>query len=199
VDVGPLLIPHAQPAKLIQPGKCALHDPPPPAQATPMRGATHGQQGHDVTSPKTAPHGGCVVAAIPEHTVRPLPRSPPFAVQRGDRIHQRQGLLRVVRVRASQANRERHAPSVANQVTLAPALGPVGGIRPGLVTAVGGADGTTVHDRPRPITVSTLSTFSTAPLAPLGPLAPLAPHLTSPRASPHLTIDSVLISGHPTT
>ena len=36
-------------------------------------------------------------------------------------------------------------------MTLAPALGPVGGIRPGLVTAVRGADGTTIHDRPRPI------------------------------------------------
>jgi hypothetical protein len=26
--------------------------------------ATHGQQGHDVTSPKTAPNGGCVVVAL---------------------------------------------------------------------------------------------------------------------------------------
>ena len=43
VDVGPLVIPHAQAAKLTEPGKCALHDPPPPAQATPVRGATHGQ------------------------------------------------------------------------------------------------------------------------------------------------------------
>ncbi len=38
VDVGPLVIPHAQAAKLTQPGKCALHDPPPPAEATPMLG-----------------------------------------------------------------------------------------------------------------------------------------------------------------
>jgi len=27
VDVGPLVIPHAQAAKLTEPGKCALHDP----------------------------------------------------------------------------------------------------------------------------------------------------------------------------
>ncbi len=71
-------------------------------------------------SPKTAPNGGRVVGAITEHTVRPLPRSPPMAVQRGDRIHQRQGFLRVVTVRTSQANRERHASSVANEVTRAP-------------------------------------------------------------------------------
>src|ERR1700730_10953547 len=45
VDVGPLVIPHAQTAKLIEPGKRPLHDPPPPAQSTPVRGATHGDHG----------------------------------------------------------------------------------------------------------------------------------------------------------
>ena len=99
VDVGPLVIPHAQTAKLIEPSKCTLDDPPPPAQATPMFRAAHGQQGHDVTCPETTPNDGRVVAAIPAHTVRPLPRSPAFALQRGNRIHQRQGFLRVVPVR----------------------------------------------------------------------------------------------------
>ena len=41
-----------------------------------------------------------VLAAISEHTVRSLPRSPPSAVQRGNRIHQRRRCLRVVPVRA---------------------------------------------------------------------------------------------------
>jgi hypothetical protein len=48
VDVGPLVIPHAQTAKLIEPGKRPLHDPPPPAQSTPVRGATHGEPRHDM-------------------------------------------------------------------------------------------------------------------------------------------------------
>jgi NADPH:quinone reductase-like Zn-dependent oxidoreductase len=47
VDVGPLVIPHAQTAKLIEPGKRPLHDPPPPAQSTPVRGATHCEPRHD--------------------------------------------------------------------------------------------------------------------------------------------------------
>jgi hypothetical protein len=87
MDVGALVIPHAQAAKLTEAGKYALYDPPPPppAQATPMLGAAHGQQGHDVASPETAPNGGRIVAAIPEHTVRPLPRSPRCAVQRSSR------------------------------------------------------------------------------------------------------------------
>jgi hypothetical protein len=69
----------------------------------------------------------------------------------GNRIHQCKGFLRIVSVRAGQANRERHAPSVANQMTLAPALGPICGIRTGLIPAVHRADGTTVYNRPRPI------------------------------------------------
>ena len=80
-----------------------------------------------------------------------MPRPPAFAVQRGNRIHQRQGFLRVVPVRAGQTNRERHAAPVANQMTLAPALGPIGRVRTSQVTAMHRADGTTVHDRSRPI------------------------------------------------
>ena len=38
-----------------------------------------------------------------------------------------------------------------DQMTLAPAFGPIGGIWTGLVTPVHRADGTTVYDRPRPI------------------------------------------------
>src|SRR6476660_679627 len=55
MDVGSLVIAHAQAAKLTEPGKGALDDPPPSAQATPMRRAAHGQPRHDVTSPETAP------------------------------------------------------------------------------------------------------------------------------------------------
>jgi hypothetical protein len=47
-------------------------------------------------------------------------------------------------------------PPVANQMALAPALGPIGRIRNGLVTAVHRADATTVHDRPRPINLEVL-------------------------------------------
>jgi hypothetical protein len=43
VDVGPLVIPNPQAAKLTEPCKGALYDPPPPAQATPMFGAALGQ------------------------------------------------------------------------------------------------------------------------------------------------------------
>ena len=59
--------------------------------------------------------------------------------------------MRVVPIRAGQTNGERHASPVANQMALAPALGPIGGIWPGPVTPAHHADGTAVHDRSRPI------------------------------------------------
>ena len=99
VNVGPLLIPHAQAAKLAEPRECAFHNPALPAQSTPMRGATHGEPRHDAPRPQSTPNRRCVVAAIPENTSRPLPRSLPCAVQWGNRIHQRQRFLRVVPVR----------------------------------------------------------------------------------------------------
>ena len=55
VDVGALVVTDAQAPELVQSGKGALYDPPPPAQTTAMLGAPHGQQGHDVTSSEAAP------------------------------------------------------------------------------------------------------------------------------------------------
>ena len=57
----------------------------------------------------------------------------------------------VVPIRAGQTNGERHASPVANQMAHAPALGAIGRVRTGLITAMHRADGTTVHDRSRPI------------------------------------------------
>ncbi len=63
MDVGPLVIPDVQTAKLIEPGKRPLHDTPPPAQPTPVPGATHGEPRHDMPRPqRIAP----VVATIPK-------------------------------------------------------------------------------------------------------------------------------------
>jgi hypothetical protein len=54
VDVGPLVIPDAETAKLIEPRKRPLHDPPPPAQTAPVRGATHGGPRYDIAVPSVS-------------------------------------------------------------------------------------------------------------------------------------------------
>ena len=113
--------------------------------------APHRQQRQDAAS--SQPRSDCVriVAAVSHHTIWTTARPSPLALEWKNRIHQRQCLLRVVSVGAGQSNRERHTSPVADQMTLAPALGPISGIWTGLVTAVDGPDGTTVHDRPRPV------------------------------------------------
>ncbi len=73
MDVGPLVIANAQAAKLVQPRERALHDPAPPAQATPVRGAAHGQPGRDMAAPAAR-------AESPPHRSRdPRVRSPDAA------------------------------------------------------------------------------------------------------------------------
>jgi hypothetical protein len=79
VAIGPPVVTDAESAELIQPRKRPLDDPPPPAQARPMRRAAHGQRGHNVPRPETALNRCRVVAAITEHTARPPPRSPASA------------------------------------------------------------------------------------------------------------------------
>ncbi len=88
MDVGPLVVADAQAAKLIQSSKGALDDPPPPAQATPLRRATPLHERANPTRSQPAPNCLRIVAAIAEHTVRTPPRSPAFALEWGNRTTQ---------------------------------------------------------------------------------------------------------------
>ena len=86
VDIGPLVIADAQAPELIQPGKRALNDPPPPTQATAMLRTAHGQQRKNVARSQTSPDNRGVVRAITQHAFRTAPRSSAVALQRGNRI-----------------------------------------------------------------------------------------------------------------
>jgi hypothetical protein len=71
-----------------------------------------------------------IVAAVANHAIWPMPWPSTFTLQWRNRIDQRQHFLRVVPIRAGQAQRERHTTPVAHQMTLAPALGSIGGFGP---------------------------------------------------------------------
>jgi hypothetical protein len=146
VNVGPLVVADPKASKLIE-----LDDPAPSSQTAAVLGTAHRQQWQDAASSQPRSDGLCIVAAVSHHRIWATLRPSPRALEWRNRISQRQCLLRVVSVGAGQANRERRAPPVADQMTLAPALGPISGIWTGLVTAADRADGATVHDRPRPI------------------------------------------------
>jgi hypothetical protein len=132
VHVGSLLVPHAQAAKLIQPRERALHDPPPLAQATPMRRAARGEHRENVASSQDLTDGFRVIRTVAENAVRTAPRSPSLALERRNRIDERQRFFRVVPVGTSQADGERHALAITDQMTFAASLGSIGGIRTSL-------------------------------------------------------------------
>ena len=148
MDVGPPVIAHAQVAELVQPRERPLDDPPPPAKAGPMLRAAPGEYRMNPTHSQAVPNRLGVVATVAQQTVRPTPRSSACTMEWRNCICQGQGFLRVISICACQAHGERHAPAVANQMALAPALGPIGRIRPGQVAPTHRTDGTTVHHRP---------------------------------------------------
>jgi len=79
VDVGPFVVADAEASEFIEPGKRPLHDPAPPAEATPVRRAALRDKRENPTGSQSVADRRRIVAAIPEHTVRPLsgsPRSP---------------------------------------------------------------------------------------------------------------------------
>src|SRR5262249_29463211 len=117
VNVGSLLIPHAQAAKLIQPRKRPLDDPPPPAQATPVHCAARGAHPEKVASSQPLPYGLCVIRAVAENALRPAPRPPSIALDQGNRIDEWQRFFRVMPVATSQADGERHALAISHRHT----------------------------------------------------------------------------------
>ena len=131
MDVRPLVIPHAQAAKLIQPRKRPLDHPPPPPEATPVPHATPRHERANPTPAQPTPNRLRVVAAVPEYTVRSSARSTAFALKWGNRIHQGQCFLRVVSIGAGQAHRERDAVSTQIKCRLLPRLARSVGFGPG--------------------------------------------------------------------
>jgi hypothetical protein len=66
---------------------------------------------------------------VAQYAVRTMPWASPLSLQAWDGVNQCKGLLRVVAVGPSELNGEWNSPSVANQMTFAAQLGPVGWIR----------------------------------------------------------------------
>ena len=131
MDVGPFVIAHAQAAELVQPRERPLDDPPPPAQAGPMLRTAPGEQRVNSTHPQAVPNGRGVVATVAQHTVRTTPRAPASTMEWRNCIHQGQGFLRVISIRAGQADCEWDALRITDQMPFAPALGAVRRIRTG--------------------------------------------------------------------
>jgi hypothetical protein len=118
VDVGPALEAHQEAAELVQPGEAALDRPALATQPRAVGGAPAGDQGADATPAQLAPVGVVVVAAVGHERRGPAPRPADPARERRHGIHERDQLGDVVAVAAGQADGEREARGVGEEVVL---------------------------------------------------------------------------------
>jgi len=115
-----------------------------------MRRVAFGQHRFNPQVPQPAAMGFRVVTAVTLHAFWPAARATAFAPHRRDGFDQRLQLRDVVRVRAGQAGRQRNTVGIRDYMVLAPRLGFVRGIRPGLgppFSARSGELSTTARDQ----------------------------------------------------
>jgi hypothetical protein len=118
VDVAAPLVAGAQPLEGVQPGEAALDDPAVAAQPGAVRDAAAGDPRSDAAGAQLAAVDVVVVAAVGEQ----LPWAPAgpaaSASDRRHRVDQRDELGDVVPVAAGEADGQRDAAGVADQVVL---------------------------------------------------------------------------------
>ena len=108
----------SQPPELVQPRQRPLNPPPVLAQRRSEKVASTGEFGADAPLPEGSAVQVGVVAAVPDHRVRPPARASRPAPHRWDRVHQSQELGDVARVGGGQHTRERQPVRVGGQVML---------------------------------------------------------------------------------
>jgi len=114
MNIRPLLITHAQTAKLAEPGKGPLHYPPTSAQSTAMFSVSPGEQRRDVPDTQTLPDCLRVITTVAQYAIRTMARSSSLALQEWDRINKCKCLLRVVAIRAGELDGKWNTATVAD-------------------------------------------------------------------------------------
>lgn len=97
-----------------------------------MSSISLGEQRRDVAGAQTPPDRLRVIPAVAQHAIRTTAWSSVLSLQESYSINECECLLRVVAIRTGELDGERNTAAVANQMTLTPQLGPVGGIWSGL-------------------------------------------------------------------
>jgi hypothetical protein len=118
VDVAAALVAGAQPLEGMQPGEAALDDPAVAAQARTVRDTAAGDPRGDTAGAQLAAVDAVVVAAVGEQLPRTATRPATAAADRRHGLDQGNELGDVVAIDAGEADRERDAAGVADQVVL---------------------------------------------------------------------------------
>jgi len=93
-----------------------------------MFGVALRKKRNDVAGKQTFADCLSVIAPVAQYAIRPMARPSSLSLQRWDGINQSEGLLRVVTIGPGELKGQRNSARVANQVTLAAELCPVGGV-----------------------------------------------------------------------
>jgi len=129
MNTGAPFIPHAEAAKLMEPGQCALDDPARPAEATAMRSPAFRQLRLDAAAVEGIAVRLRIIAAVALDEARLSPGAARPAADRRDRVHQRQELRDVVPVGGGQLRRKRNPLAVSENVMFRPRLTAIGRVR----------------------------------------------------------------------
>ena len=129
MNIRPPFVANAQPPELIQPSEGPFHDPSPSAQPTAMFGVALRKKRDDAPLTQTLADWLSVITTIAQYAVRMMPWASPFSLQAWNGVKKCEGLLRIIAIGSGQFNGERNPATVADQMTLAAQLGPVGWIR----------------------------------------------------------------------
>ena len=118
MDVGSAFVAGAQPFEGVQPGEAALDHPALLSQTRAVRDPAAGDPRGDAAGAQLAAVDVVVVAAVGEQLARATVGPPASAAYRRHGVDQRDQLGDVIAVAAGEADRERDATGLADQVVL---------------------------------------------------------------------------------
>jgi hypothetical protein len=118
VQIRRALISDPQPAQVVKPREGSLHDPSFAAQTRPMVSATASDHGLHATRPQLTAVLVVVIASVREHPLGSSAWVSSPAPHRSDGVDQRQELGDIVAMSAREADRQRNAVRVGQQMML---------------------------------------------------------------------------------
>lgn len=128
MNVRSLLVPHPQTPKLTEPGEGSFYYPPPSAQSTAVFGVSLGEPRPDPTNSQALPDCLRVITTVADHAIRAMAWPSSFSLKERNGINKCERLLRIVTIGPGELNGQWNSVPVADQMTLAAELSPIGGI-----------------------------------------------------------------------
>lgn len=128
MNITTTLITNSQPAKLMQPGKCAFHYPASFAQPATVRCSTLGQQRFDLQNSQSDTVWLRIIGTITLNNIRTLTRSATSASYRWNSFNQWKKLRHVVAISTGDNGSKRYPVGVGNYMMLTAVFASISGV-----------------------------------------------------------------------